>query len=331
MDTRFTRKPMIAATVAALFLGLSACSSDAEAGDQSEEETIPLVVARGGVDIENAVLADEQGFFLEEGLDIGEMQVAGMGGAAQNSAVISGEFDVAATDSVTAIRAVNEGMPIRVVAGTKSAVPDEEREASDGVIVPPDSDISDWSDLEGTKIGVPELGGLPHLATMKGLVENGVDLESIEFVPLPTDALVESAASGQVDAVFAFSIFLLTAVDEGFERVGDGVREHLPHAPQVVWIASEQFTEENPEALERFLSALERGTEYGNENPDAARQAYLDHTELPAPFVEERMVLNELDVTFNKDGWDRLLEVMREEGDLREDLTYEDIVWEGAQ
>ncbi|WP_258934809.1 hypothetical protein [Nesterenkonia pannonica] len=59
-----------------------------------------------------------------------------MGGATANSAVISGEFDVAATDAVTAIRAVAEDMPIKVVGGTKSADPDQVGEASDGVIVP---------------------------------------------------------------------------------------------------------------------------------------------------------------------------------------------------
>ncbi|WP_258934810.1 ABC transporter substrate-binding protein [Nesterenkonia pannonica] len=141
------------------------------------------------------------------------------------------------------------------------------------------------------------------MATMTGLLENGVDIDDVEFVPLPTDALVEAAASGQVDAVFSFSIFLLSAVDNGFTRVGTGVREYLPNAPQVVWIASEQFAEENSEALERFHSGLEQGTEYGNENPDAARQVYHDHTELPPAFIDERMVLDTLNVEFDEEGW----------------------------
>lgn len=339
MDLRRTLRPAALLTTVTLALGLTACGGaadgdapgTAESSGTATKETLPLTVARGGVNIENAVLADEQGFFEEEGLDIGEMQLTGMGGAAANSAVISGEFDVAATDAVTAIRAAAEGMPIVAVAGTKSADPDYEGEVSDGIVVPPGSDIQDWADLEGKKIGVPELGGLPHMATITGLQANGVDLDTVEFVPLPTDALVEAAAKGQVDAVFTFSIFLLSAVDNGFTRVGTGVREYLPHAPQVLWIASEQFAQENPEALQRFHAAIERGTEYGNENPDAVRQAYHDHTELPPQFIDERMVLEPLDVEFNKDGWDNLLQVMKEEGDLPEDLTYEDIVWDGAR
>lgn len=339
MDLRRTLRPAAIIAAAALVFGLTACTSSdgveaasGAGGDgDAAAEAIPLVVSRGAVNFESAVLADEQGFFTEEGLDV-EMMLGGMGGgAATNSAVISGEFDVAATDAVTAIRAISEGMPIVVVAGTKSADPDYEGEVSDGVVVPPGSDIKEWTDLAGKKIGVPELGGLPHLSTLTGLVENDVDLDSVEFVPLPTDALVEAAATGKVDAVFTFSIFLLSAVDQGFTRIGDGVREFLPSAPQVLWISSKQFAEENPEALERFHAALARGTDYANENTDAVRQAYHDYTEFPPDFIDERMVMEPLDIEFHKDGWDKLLQVMKDEGDLRDDLTFEEIVWEGAR
>ncbi|MEO9247087.1 ABC transporter substrate-binding protein [Citricoccus nitrophenolicus] len=339
MKLRRTLRPAAATTTVALMVGLTACGGSAAtepvsgsgSSSAAAEEVLEMTVARGGVNIENAVLADEQGFFEEEGLDIGEMQLTGMGGAAANSSVISGEFDVAATDAVTVIRAVAEGMPVVAVAGTKSADPDYEGEVSDGIVVPPGSDIKEWADLEGKKIGVPELGGLPHMATMTGLLQNGVDPASVEFVPLPTDALVEAAAKGQVDAVFTFSIFLLSAVDSGFTRVGTGVREYLPNAPQVLWVASKEFAEKNPEALERFHNAIEKGTEYGNGNEEAVRQAYHDHTQLPAPFIDERMVLEPLNVEFDEEGWNTLLQVMKDEGDLREDLTYEEIVWEGAR
>lgn len=335
MQFRRSLRPVAAVAISALVLGLAACTSSdggGSTGGDDESGAISMVVARGSVNIENSVLADEQGFFTDEGLDIGELQLTGVGGgAATNSAVIAGEFDVAATDAVTAIRAISEGMPIQVVAGTKSADPDYDGEISDGLVVPPGSEITGWEDLAGKKIGVPELGGLPHLTTLTGLMENGVDLDTVEFVALPVDALVEAAATGQVDAVFTFSIFFLTAVDNGFTRIGDGVREYLPHAPQVVWIASTEYTEQNGDALSRFHAALERGTEYGNENVDAVRQAYHDHTELPAAFIDNVMILEPLNVEFDKAGWDKLLDAMKAEGDLRDDLTFEDIVWEGAR
>lgn len=298
---------------------------------EAAEGTIPITISRGSVNIENAIIADEQGFFEEEGLDIGEMKVGGIGGAAQNSALVAGEFDIGATDAVTAIRAINEGIPILVVAGTKSANPDYEGDVSDGLVVPPGSTITSWSDLTGKKIGVPELGGLPHLTVMTALSENGIDEDEVELVPLPLDALVPAAANGQIDAVFTFSIFMLSALDSGFTRVGTGVREFLPYAPQSLWISTKEFAEANPEALERFRNALALGTEYGNDNPDAVRKVYHDYTELPAPFIDNVMILEPLDVEFNEQGWDGLLDAMKEAGEIEDDLTYEDIVWEGAR
>ncbi|GAA3215824.1 hypothetical protein GCM10017690_31250 [Microbacterium terregens] len=327
-------------TAAALIVSVMAgCSSpSAPAGNTSatpaasaEEELISIRVARGAVNLESAIIAQEQGFFEQEGLEVDLQVTGGGGGAATNSALIAGEFDIAATDAVTAIRAINERMPILVVAGTKSAKPDYEGEVSDGLIVPPGSTITDWKDLKGKKVGVPELGGLPYLTVVTALEENGVSLDSVEIVPVPMDALVAAAQNGQVDAVFTFSIFMLSALDAGFTRVGTGVREFLPYAPQSLWVSTVEFAEKNPEALERFRAALILGTEYGNENPDAVRKVYHENTELPAPFIDNVMILEPLDVTFNPKGWDVVLRGMKQAGEVREDLTVEDIVWEGAR
>ncbi|MGO2111370.1 MAG: ABC transporter substrate-binding protein [Pseudoclavibacter sp.] len=304
-------------------------SSDGAGGDG---ETLSVTVSRGAVNIENVLLAQQEGYFEEAGLDL-EMLVndAGGGGAATNSALVAGEFDIGATDAVTAIRAINENIPIVIVAGTKSAKPDYEGPVSDGLIVPPGSDIAEWSDLSGAKIGVPEIGGLPYLTVVTGLAENGISVDDVEIVPLPLDTLVASAATGQVDAIFTFSIFMLSALDEGFERVGTGVREFLPYAPQSLWVATAEFAEANPEVLTRFRDALIQGTEYGNENPDAVRDIYHEYTELPAPFIDDVMILEPLDVEFQPEGWETLLGAMKDAGEVRDDLTYEECVWEGAR
>ena len=308
-----------ALTVAAITLAgtLTGCGASPSEGDAANtpEGPIAITVARGQVNIENALLAQEQGFFEDAGLDV-TMKVS-QGAAAQNSAIVSGEFDVGLTDAVSAVRAIAEGMPITVVAGTKSADPNIEGDVADGLIVPPGSPITNWADLSGKKIGVPDLGGLPQIATMKALTENGVDLNTVEFVPLPLPALTEAAAKGQVDAVFVFSIFLLKAVDNGFTRVGTGVREYLPNAPQSLWIASTKFAEDNPEALKRFHKAITEGTEFGNKNPDAVRKVYHENTELPGEFIDNGMILDTLSTTLDEAGVDLLVKTMVGQKQLR--------------
>src|SRR5690625_4394961 len=259
---------MAAAALLASSLVLAACGGSAasddqptpsdnapggnQATDEPGDQPIPLTIARGMVTIESIILAEEQGYRDEEGLDAEVVMTSGVGGAATNSALIAGEFDIAATDAVTAVRAINEGMPIVVVAGTKSAKPDYESDVSDGLIVPPGSDITEWTDLDGRSVGVPELGGLPHLTVMTAFDELGIDPGNVDIVPIPMDALVPAAENGQVDAVFTFSVFMLNALNEGFTRVGTGVREYLPYAPQSLWVATKEFAEENPEALRQI-------------------------------------------------------------------------------
>lgn len=320
------------ATFAVAALALTGCSS-ADAGtaapDAPAEDSGPISMklARGQVNIENSIIADEQGFFEEVGLDI-DHQVS-QGAASTNSAVISGEFNVALTDATSATRAIAEGMPITVVAGQKYASPDHPLES--GVMLPPGSPITDWSDLEGKKFGIPDLGGLPQLTVQQGMIDNGLDPASIEFVALPLPALPEAAAKGDVDAIFLFSVFYFGAKSNGFTPLGTGVAEYLPDAPQSVWIASTEYAENNAEALNRFREALTMANEYSQENPDAVRAVYHENTELPAEFIDNVMAIAELDVKLPKDGWDYLLQVMVDNDELSKPLTYEDIVWEGAR
>ncbi|WP_460774271.1 ABC transporter substrate-binding protein [Microbacterium sp. GXF7504] len=332
---RWRRTAMVTAAALSLTTIFAGCGTSAPAADTAsqpaEDDVLSMTVARGAVTIENSILASEKGFWEEQGLDVDLQITGGTGGASTNSALIAGEMDVAATDAVTAVRAINEGMPIIVVAGTKDANPNQEGEASDGLIVPPGSPITDWKDLKGKKIGIPELGGLPHLTVVAALEENGIALDEVEFVPVPMDALTAAAQNGQVDAIFTFSIFLLQAVDQGFTRIGTGVREFLPYAPQVVWVATKEYAEQNPEALKRFLAGLALGTDFGNENPDEVRRVYRENTEYPAPFIDNVMQLDVLSVEFNKGGWDKMLKVMKTLGEVDEDLTFEDLVWEGAR
>jgi NitT/TauT family transport system substrate-binding protein len=222
-------------------------------------------------------------------------------------------------------------MPIVVVAGSIFA--DEAYDGPDwsGVLVPPGSPLKSWADFEGKKIGIPDLGGLPQLLSTTALEANGVDPDSVEFVALPLPALAEAAAKGDVDATYLFSVFYTTAKEDGFTPIPGGVHKYLPNTPQNLWIASRSYVEENPEAIERFRAGLAKGTEFSNANVDVARQIYHDHTELPADFIDNSMIVPAASIELNREGWELLLKVMADAGDIPDTLTYEDIVWDGAR
>src|SRR5699024_9067578 len=316
-------------SISALLLTGCSASADNDAGatSETEEGPISMTVARGQVNIENTILAEENGIFEDAGIIV-DPQVS-QGATATNSAVISGEFDVALTDATSATRAISEGMPITVVAGQKHADPEHPLES--GVLLPPDSPISDWSDLEGKKVGIPDLGGLPQLTVQQAMTDQGLDPESVEFVALPLPALAEAAATGEVDAVFLFSAFYFGAQSNGFTPLGTGVGEFLPNSPQSVWIASQEYAANNVEALERFREVLDTANALVEEDEETVRNIYHENTELPADFIDNVMVLAPLSSDLPQDGWERLVDVMVTHNELPEPLAYDEIVWDGAR
>lgn len=329
-------KRRIAAAVAGLAaaaLILTGCSSGGATQGGGEtpatpEGPIAMTVSRGQVNIEGAILAQEQGFFKDAGLDV--TMTVGQGAAAQNSAAISGEFQIGLTDGIAATRAIAEGMPIVIVAGAAHADPNFKGETSDGLLVAPGSPIKSWADLGGKKIGIPDLGGIPQVASVTALQANGVDPKSVEFVSLPLPALPEAAAKGDVDAIFVFSVFYLGAKDKGFVPIGTGVKEYLPNAPQSVWIASRDYAEKNPEAIKRFREAMDKANAFADANPDAVRKIYHENSQLPGEFIDNRMVIIPLSVDIPADGWDVLLKALKKMGDVPESFTQKDVMWEGA-
>lgn len=317
------------AGLAAAALILTGCSSGggtAPATPETPEGPIAMTVARGQVNIENSIIAQEQGFFKDAGLEV-TLEVS-QGASATNSAVISGEFDVALTDATSASRAIAEGMPITVVSGQKYASPDHPVES--GVLLPPGSPITGWKDLQGKKVGIPDLGGLPQLTVMQAMTENGLDPKSVEFVALPLPALAETAAKGEVAAIFVFSIFYAGPLGKGFTPLGTGVAEFLPNAPQSVWIASTEYVQKNGAAVEKFRKALDQANTFIKTNPDAVRKVYEENTQLPPAYIAN-MTIVPLSIELPRDGWELLLKVMKETGELSKALTYDEVVWEGAR
>lgn len=103
-----------------------------------------------------------------------------------------------------------------------------------------------------------------------------------------------------------------------------------PDTQGSVWIASRDYAENNAEALDRFREALNTANEFGAANGDAVRAVYHENTELPAPFIDNVMVLAPLSVDLPQKGWDLLVKVMVENNELPAAISYDEIVWEGA-
>ena len=91
-------------------------------------------------DVAPVFVGIKQGYFKEQGIEL-EPQFAA-GGAAITPAVLSGDFDIGFSNTVSLLIAASKGLPVQIVSQGVLGGPDESKPWAD-VLIPKDSDIKE--------------------------------------------------------------------------------------------------------------------------------------------------------------------------------------------
>ncbi|HEX6422882.1 MAG TPA: ABC transporter substrate-binding protein, partial [Acidimicrobiales bacterium] len=125
------------------------------------------------------------------------------------------------------------------------------------------------------------------LTVSAALEGEGVDVSTINFVEVPLPDMVGQLEAGQVDAAGLVEPFITTGKAAGHRMlVYDRVATE-PELTVATYFTSDAYLESNPEVVEGFVRAMNRSLEYATENPDEARQAIGEYTEIPPEVLEE--------------------------------------------
>lgn len=217
-------------------------------------------------------LAQERGYFAEEGLDLSIDQGSGSGAAV--GSVASGAYDVGFGD-------------INALINYASKNPDD---APVGVYMiytrPPftiavtsDSDIHEPADLEGKTIGGPANDGALRLFPAFASLTD-IDTDSIEVMNIEPRLREQMLDRGQVDAVFGFVNTvrfnaMLAGIDPDerlrFIRYGDYGMDLYSNA----LIVSRQLVDENPDAVQGLVRAINRAVADVLDDPEAGMDAVM--------------------------------------------------------
>lgn len=273
-----------ALTLLAALLLLTGCGGGGGAaaggGGGSGPAEIKLIV--GPVAFEAPYIAQEQGFFAEQQL---EVQIEPGGTAdAQIPRLLNGEAQIAMTGGVAMVNAASKNLPVSITLGALNAVPP----VTSGLVVPDDSPIRSTADLGGKKVGLAGLKDTTQLGTMLSAEERGVDPDSITFVEVPLPAMAEAMEKGTVDAAYVIGPFFRVGEGTGFRLVESSALEHLTNGPNVVFAASNRYLEDNREVVKRFNAAIAKAVEFANANPDAVRKVDARYSEQPEEYIKTR-------------------------------------------
>src|ERR671915_328213 len=176
-------RPGLCLRVAALLLalalaaGAAGCGDDDDAGGGGEGEPATLNVGVIPIaDVAPLYLGMKKGFFEEEQLTI-KPQLA-EGGAAITPAVLSGDFQIGFSNTISLLIASSKNLPVQIVSqgvlGGKDA-----SEAWADLLVPKGGEIKDGKDLEGKTIAVNTLNNICEVTIKASLEKEGVDVSKL--------------------------------------------------------------------------------------------------------------------------------------------------------
>jgi NitT/TauT family transport system substrate-binding protein len=258
----------------------SGCGDDGSSGgggtpEQPEKVKIGLIPI---ADVAPVFVGIEQGYFKDEGIEL-EPQFAA-GGAAITPAVLSGDFDIGFSNTVSLLIAASKDLPVQIVSQGVLGGPDLSKPWAD-VLIPKGSDIKSPKDLEGKTIAANTLNNICEVTINATLEEKGVDVSKLKYTEIPFPDMVGALEKGRVDAACVVEPFVSQGKAAGMKGIDPFYAATAPNLTVAAYFASKQMIESKPELIERFQRAMEKSLTYSQENPDAVRAALPEYTQIP--------------------------------------------------
>jgi NitT/TauT family transport system substrate-binding protein len=309
------RRQLATLAAAVPLLLAAACGGDDGAGsgdaagdnggvDRITVGVIPIV------DVAPIYLGVEQGFFESRGLDV--TLESGQGGAAIVPGVQSGQFQFGFSNVTSLLVAADAGLPLTVVANGVASTGEDGNDFG-GVVVRPDSGITDAAGLAGQRVAVNTLNNIGTTTIRESVRQAGGDAESVQFVELPFPEMPAALEQGNIDAIWVVEPFLTLARQGGGEVVASNYVDAADDLTVATYFTSRQYADENEDLVNRFRAALEESLAYAQDNPDQARAALLAYTQIDQAVVDE-LTLPAWPTQVNRDSVQRLADLAVEDG-----------------
>ncbi|MBS4752139.1 ABC transporter substrate-binding protein [Nocardioides sp. zg-ZUI104] len=289
--------------VAALLATTSACSSD-DGGSGAADGKINLAVF-ASVNGAPAFAGDDEGVFEDNDLDVA--LTTAKTSSEMIPQLIGGKVDIALLDVATSLVAIGQGMDLVYIAGgTDGGIPEGQEDFSfANVWVAKNSGIDSMADLEGKKVGIPQIKSQPWLDLRASVDEAGGDSSRVKFVESP-DPLT-ALKSGQVDATTTPEpVGTIERAKGELKLLGPTNSGGGGHA--YVYVTTAAFAKKNPDVVESFAEAVRAANAKVNADKDLLVSTIAEVIKAPSDVLAKSALpvyteaaLTEDDVQFSID------------------------------
>ena len=275
-------------------------------------------------------VAIEEGYFKDEGLDL--TLVTGFGADKTMTAVISGEADIGFMGAEASIYAYQEG-------ATDPAVNFAQLTQRAGNFLVAREEMPDfkWEDLKGKKVLGGRKGGMPEMVFEYILRKNGLDPQKDLTIDQSIDFGSTAAAfTGDVSADFTveFEPSATALEKEGAGYVVASLGVDSGYVPYTSYSAKTSYMEKNPEIIQKFTNALQKGMEYvQSHTPEEIAKVIAPQfaeTDLDTVTAIVKRYYDQdtwkADLVFEKESFELLEDILEDSGELSERVSYENLV-----
>lgn len=274
-------------------------------------------------------VAIQEGYFAEEGIDL-EL-VTGFGADKTMTAVVSGDADIGFMGSESTIYAYNEGASDYVVNFAQLT-----QRAGNFLVARQDMPDFTWSDLKGKNVLGGRKGGMPEMVFEYILKQNGInpaaDLNIDQSIDFGSTAAAFSG--GQGDFTVEFEPGATSLEKQGSGHVVASLGTDSGYVPYTAYSAKVSFIKKNPEIIQGFTDALQKGMDYVNSHtpeeiakiiePQFKETDLATITTIVKRYHEQETWKDNM--VFEEDSFNLLQDILENAGELSQRAPYDKLV-----
>lgn len=273
--------------------------------------------------------AIELGYFDDEGIEL--TLVNGAGADKVMTALVSKEADIGFMGSEASIYTYSGGEKDFAVNFAQLT-----QRAGNFLVGREPEENFDWKTLKGKKVLGGRAGGMPQMVFEYILKKHGMD-------PKNDLSIDQSISFGLTAAAFTNDSSDYTVEFEpfatGLELAGNGyvvasLGEESGYVPYTAYCAKKSFIEKNPETIQKFTNAIQKGLDYVNTHSSeeiarTIKPQFKETEESVIATIVERYKAQDTwkeNTIFEKESFDLLQNILEEAGELKARVPYEELV-----
>ncbi len=231
-----------------------------------------IISMSSGVNQVPSLVAQAEGYFKDEGLDVELKPVAR--GAVAIEAVSGGSVQFAESAHTTFFSAINKGLPLEGVAVAARGY------YGKLIATPENKDLKTFADFKGKKIGTQVGTGMHMVLQMllekEGLTEEDLGISNVRVNDMPA----AMAAGGQFDAVLGWEPGMQRIVQGGYgvEVITAHQIEDMAQITYPFILSSPRdYVAAHPDVVQGVANAYAKAHKFVRDHPDEAVAIYKDY------------------------------------------------------